>query len=455
MITFIKSIILCLAFAAIAANANAQYLWHIEHSDQIGEIEYLFHSVSCFGNNCTVGTTTIDLSTYQTKVIMSESTDGGKTWIQQTPQISHPFTFRNYGFMKIQRIDSLNIVGISDSGFVARSFDGGATWERQSCPTPYLLKDVDFSDPMTGIIVGGGDPYQIFLTSDGGRHWDPAPLGGIAGFVGCHSYGNGKFRVFKYQSGRIYTTLDNFKTVTVTEPIFDSLTPRSYAYVPAACTFSNGDTILAYGKYYQKDTIDLFNGYGLIVRSIDGGQHWEKAYTFETIYFDQISHTTQLDRDTVLAIGSAVPNVLLSTDRGYSWRIDSLVMDTSYYTIGSNGIAMAGDGHPIALLTSLPTLNDQSIILRGELKKASVYDLIAYKTHVYPNPTTGSVTISSIDVSRPVFIYDLLGREVLKGTLSASGNITFDLTSFPPGLYTIILNHNGKMIPVGKIVHQK
>ena len=440
---------------ASATSMRAQYNWHVAHSDQILDTQFAFRSVSCSGNNCTVGAIKVDFSPFQLQGLFYQSTDGGKSWYTQIPKVNFPANFFNIGFTKIQRIDSLNIVAISDSGLVLRSFDAGNTWERQICPTSYLLTDVHFSDPMTGIITAAGASNNVFLTSDGGKDWSISHFSDPF-LAQCHSYGNGKFRILKYAFGPIYTTYDSFENVDSTSLIFDSLTvPRWYAYIVTYCTFGGGDTILAYGRFAQKDTLDAYDGNGLIIRSLDGGKHWEKPFTFPNIYFTQIEYTTDMNRDTVIAVGHSANHILLSTDRGASWKVDSLVIDTSYSADWPGGIAMTSDAHLIASFSPSPLLNGQSVLIRGEISKANVYDMIAYETHVYPNPAAGIVTVSSIDVSRQVFVYDLLGREVLKGTLSTSGNITFDLTSFPPSLYTIILNHNGKMIPVGKIVHQK
>ncbi len=451
MLTRLSAITLFLALTAFAVGARAQILWHLIHSDQIADTIFAFQSISCSGNNCTTSAVIFVGSSYKQTVLFYESTDGGKTWFSQVPNVSYPTTFRDYGFTKIQRIDSLNIVGISDSGFVIRTFDGGETWERQSCPTPYILMDVHFSDPMTGIIGGGGNPYQIFITSDGGRHWDFAPFPGL-GLWQCHSYGSGKFRFFKYKAGPFYTTYDNFRTVDSTKPMFDSLvTPRWYAYLITNCTFGGGDTILGYGTFFQKDTIPAFGGYGLIMRSVDGGSHWEKPYTFPTEFFSQIDYTTQLDRDTVIAIGMSNPNILLSTDRGYSWKVDSLLMDTSYYTSTAGGISMAGDGHPIAILS--PGQGNQSILLRGEWAKLHVdyIERIIYFTKIYPNPASGVVNITSIDVSKPIHIMDIFGNEVMHGILSDQGKLTLDVSKLSKGVYDVLIDHYDKRFAVGKI----
>ena len=48
------------------------------------------------------------------------------------------------------------------------------------------------------------------------------------------------------------------------------------------------------------------------------------------------------------------------------------------------------------------------------------------------------------------YIIDMLGREVSEGVLSEEGKLTLDIRSLPSGVYSVLLNHKGNMIPSGK-----
>ncbi len=287
-------------------------------------------------------------------------------------------------------------------------------------------------------------------TSDGGRHWNIASFGG-AYLWQCHSYGNGKFRLFKYDNGQMYTTLDNFKTIDITKPVFDSLNdPRHNILI--GCTFGGGDTVLAFGEHLRDDTIRQFGGYELIMRSIDGGVHWVKPFIFFSGVFGVVRYTTSMDRDTVIAIGEEYNKFFLSTDRGATWNMDTLILDTNYNQRRSFGLSMTGDGHPLAILTSSPGQAGQAILVRGSWEKLNVIDKITYNTRIYPNPASETVTIVSVDVSRPIHIIDLLGREVMHGILSEQGKFTVDVSKILPGVYEVLLDDLGRRFAVGKVV---
>jgi hypothetical protein len=455
-----RLLIAVLSLLAFVPGANGQVIWKLKHSDvwkstdSTIDSSICFTSVSCSGNNCTAAGIVIKGLNYDIKrITFYRSTDAGISWKEQSKPISLPPIITNFGITKMQQIDSLNVVGIGDLGVVVRTFDGGKTWEKQNQPNSGRIIDVHFSDPLTGIIaIADTTGNNIVTTSDGGKHWIIAPFGGTY-LEQCHSYGNGKFRLFKRGHGPIYTTYDNFKTIDSTLPVFDSLSDPKNRYLLVYCTFSEGDTILAYSKYWPKDTNNIFGGYGLIMRSIDGGNHWEHPFIYPTIQISQVDYTTRLDRDTICASGISNYNFLISTDRGATWNVDTIKIDTNYLPNACFGLTMTGDGHPIGIFAPAPFVS-QSILTRGEFVKSHVeaIERIMYYTYLYPNPTSGLLTIESIDKSNaPIRIIDIWGREIMHGVLSDQGKLTLDFSKLSKGVYDVLLNHFGKVFSVGKV----
>jgi photosystem II stability/assembly factor-like uncharacterized protein len=452
--------IVALSLLIFSSGAGAQITWKIKHSDtwktadSVVDSSICFTSVSCSGNNCTAAAIVISGQYNDIKrITFYRSNDGGLSWDEQIFKTSLPAFITNFGLTKIQQIDSLNVVGIGNLGTVIRTFDGGKTWELQNTPTAGRIVDVHFSNQFDGIIAVADTAKNIITTTDGGKHWNTTPFGGTY-LNQCHSYGAGKFRLFKYGHGPLYTTYDNFNTVDSTKPLFDSASDPHYRYLLTNCTFGQGDTILAYSKYWPADTVGLSNSCGMIMRTIDAGKTWENPFIYPTTVISQVDHTTPLDRDTIYAGGISNCYFLTSTNKGATWQADTTIVDTNYLPSVCFGLAMPSDGNPIGIFTFVP-LPQQSILTRAEFHKAHVdaIERIIYLTKIYPNPATGLVNIESIDRSgSPVRIIDLFGREMIHGTLSDQGKLTLDFSRLSAGIYDILLNHLGSVFSVGKVV---
>jgi photosystem II stability/assembly factor-like uncharacterized protein len=68
---------------------------------------------------------------------------------------------------------------VGHGGFVLRTRDGGATWERQPSFTHSRLRSVFFVDERTGWAVGDAhpEPGVLFETVDGGATWTKVETG--------------------------------------------------------------------------------------------------------------------------------------------------------------------------------------------------------------------------------------------------------------------------------------
>jgi photosystem II stability/assembly factor-like uncharacterized protein len=461
MIRLSHQIFIVLSLLMISLGAKAQVEWHLTHSDQWKtgtkvDSEVCFTCLDCKGNDCSAGALVIrnPQTGGDKRVTIFRSNDGGVSWHEQPLFMDLPPILTNQGLTKIQQIDSLNVTAIGDSAVIIRTYDGGATWKRQNLPPIEMIYDVHFSDPNIGIICyagRGGYADQIHTTSDGGRHWN---LISVPGFIiQCHSYGKGKFRWMHYGLGPVYTTEDNFKTIDSTGLIFDSLTnPKWNRNLVARCTFGNGDTILGMGKYWPSDTVDLFGGYGLIMRSIDGGKTWERPFIFHTDTISQVGYSTPLDHDTIYAGGQSNNQYLVSTDKGASWKADTILTNTNYFPYACFGLGMPNDGHPVAIFSSVG-FPRQSILTKAQFYENNVGFIatIIYYTHIYPNPAKEFVTVESIIKSSPIHVMDILGREVSQGILT-DGTVTLNISKLEKGIYSLIMNYDNRSFSVGKIL---
>jgi hypothetical protein len=255
----------------VGSGARAQYNWHVVHHEWGDKKQFAFTAVDCYGENCTAAAEAMDTSMHPpvTTLFFYRSNDGGLTWTVQDPGLPHQVLLVQNHFVKVQQIDSLNVVAIGDTGLMVKTTDAGVTWQRVPLPTTYDLFDVHFSDPLTGIVVVNFH-HQVLTTLDGGQHWKATTVSGFLPPKQCHSYGSGKFLVFPWAAGPIYTTADNFQSIDsslIIYPLTDSVHNLVY------CNFLGVDTIVAYGTRSSKDP-----PYSrlLMTRSIDGGKSWKE-----------------------------------------------------------------------------------------------------------------------------------------------------------------------------------
>jgi photosystem II stability/assembly factor-like uncharacterized protein len=92
------------------------------------------------------------------------TTDGGGSWTQSDP--SPPAS--DY-LMDIAFVSATTGWVASGNGFVARSTDGGATWQDVSLPITRPIEAMDFGDASHGWITTGDG--TIWTTTDGGTTW--------------------------------------------------------------------------------------------------------------------------------------------------------------------------------------------------------------------------------------------------------------------------------------------
>ncbi len=424
----------------LASGARAQFLWHVTHNERDFQYQYYFSALSCSGDNCIAAGLLTDYIRDNTGIRFWQSTDGGVTWKIEDPGIPQEIANNQIQYPRVvQQIDTLNLVAIGDSGLIVRTFNGGSTWQKQDCHSFAFLNHVHFTDSLTGIIVSNDTAGDIFTTSDGGRHWKTIAFG-EPNFVQCHSYGGGNFMVFKAGNGTIYKTNDNWKTIDSTKPIFDSVQSQSnYLY---RCNFLGTDTIVAYGN--------SVNG-GLIIGSTDGGSTWGKHISFSK--FSYIGYMTDLDRDTVLAAGFSASYILLSIDHGITWKIDTLEDDSSFQAAICDGLAAAGNGHFVSIFG----VGSSFIIASQRVTELVHPNFTSNNISIFPNPATTILNVISLSNGEIVHIFDICGKEVLKGVVVDNGRLSLDISMLTDGFYSVLADRKGTLISCGKftVIRQK
>ncbi len=373
--------------------------------------------------------------------------------MEQTPAPLGSFCGNCTSITKLQQIDSLHTVAQADSSWTTQNgntgtiqtisyfiatTDGGKTWSRPHWPDSLWVMDFHFSSPLTGIFVTNN---SIYCTSDGGERWEKQIVPVRGGPEACHSYGDGMFRVWGHAHGPLYTTRDNWSSYDTTQPCYDSSVDAASKTLFGSCNFGSGDTIMCYGIHFSALNPSIH--YGSLARTTDGGSSWTHFRIADSINAPSgngILYTTSLDHDTVYAAGESFNHwILRSTDRGATWSIDTLLLDTSMNVLETDGIAMTGDGHPLALFSFRDLFINPTLIFRREQDNSIVTTTLSalHPFAVYPNPSTDWVNVRSSTPLRRVVIRDLLGRPVLYGMADVGGEARLDVSKLPAGMYEL------------------
>ncbi|HWF43171.1 MAG TPA: T9SS type A sorting domain-containing protein [Candidatus Kapabacteria bacterium] len=432
-------LVICAVWVAFVPPARTQWVCHVAEGMDNGQGgqwygTYWYSALSCKGNNAVSAALvdafdTIDGSGYYLAFLIS--TDGGASWNITGQGLPAPTWDHAPIIGSIDQIDSLNIIAFGDSDFV-RTTDGGVSWQLLHSPSKNFIEGISFSDALHGILVADDTVQGTYVTSDGGLDWIPAPFTRDSGWQ-CHDYGNGMYRIMTSNYGVIYTTRDNWNTIDSTTPIIADPN-RAQEDVFRRVSFGAGDTIFAYGyRLSQNGTFPC------IARTTNGGKQWGQVYDDSgSIWIEGYVHAlSDIDRDTIVAgLDGSLPNrVLCSTDRGVTWKTDTLLADGPGFSLGTNaGVALNSSGQLLAAYVD--GLSPALLLGRKVTSEIRTPDNNSTTMQIFPNPATSSINITSI-TTHTIRVLDLLGREVLSGTVAAGGTLTLNVSSLPSGLYFV------------------
>jgi photosystem II stability/assembly factor-like uncharacterized protein len=98
---------------------------------------------------------------------IARTSDGGNTWQAQPSKTTQ-------SLYDVDFVDTQHGWVVGRQGLILRTTDGGATWDAQTSGTSQHLFGVDFVDDQYGVAVG--DFGVILVTRDGGQHWEDDKL---------------------------------------------------------------------------------------------------------------------------------------------------------------------------------------------------------------------------------------------------------------------------------------
>lgn len=344
-----------------------------------------------------------DIADYVSYVRVFQTVNGGESWVEASPpRTMHEingsgFLFSRPAFkdLNIHFDDGMRGSLVCTFGFVNDTIvytfltdDGGLSWVlNESVITNTTWRHVTFADRLTAYMSGIKDetqtneePQRILKTTDGGSTWNEAAL-------------------------------------LVNNCCFVPYSSNVYHWFSVFSLLGN-DTVWAVNSMYNAATY----------RSINGGTEWEEMSRIP--YIGQAKDLAKVgDGIYFAAISTGVHRLVQMDESTGDWQLeayfpealaDICVTDQYIYVSGGDGTI-----HRKAL--NLLSNSDGDQVPQSNVR-------------VFPNPTTGAVEITGVEVSRRLDVHDLQGRLITSFSTNGSAHIRFSLAGEPPGLYLISID---------------
>ncbi|MBU0486422.1 MAG: hypothetical protein KKA07_04140 [Bacteroidetes bacterium] len=282
-----------------------------------------------------------------------KTNNGGVTWVAQT-QSGSPYSHYALYFS-----DPQNGWACGRIGYLAKTTDGGQTWEEIRAGTNTTLSKIHFPDDQHGYIVG----YKgtLVKTADGGTSWDTTIISGNSQLRGVYFTDSLSGHVVGL-NGEYLRTTDGGSTWTTSNPTTTNLSTVFFCNqdtgffggnsglmkktTNGGITWSNVNTGISSDIYtitFPTPEIGFAAGlYGTIIKTIDYGTTWSEVSTGST---SSIRSVCFLDESTGWAAG--YDGVIIKTiDGGVTWVAKPSgttgMIERIYFADANNGWACAG-----------------------------------------------------------------------------------------------------------------
>jgi photosystem II stability/assembly factor-like uncharacterized protein len=396
-------------------NATAQNWTSIEPSAYTDNDKVWFYDVSFYDDNngIVVG---YDLTNSPTEGIILSTTDGGASWKE-----------KRFGSQRIYALDFFSeqnaiVVGTDadaypGENFMANTTDGGDTWNDKTDFSNKGIFDIQFLDQNKGFMTSWGDEWGysgvIQKTTDGGVTWSKVYITGERlpnicivdennGYLISQNTSNGNKKILKSTNG---------------------FTDCTEVY--------SGTSSIGTLYFINKDLGFALEGEN-VLRTTDGGANWT-SIDFSPDRDDYGYSITFFPDNKTGFIISGYGDVFKTTDAGLTWtkettatteRLIAIEYTNDYlYAVGKNG----------------------KIIKKHHGLSVGVERPIDSSIKVYPNPSTGSISIDGIDLNTitKFEVYDAFGKLIEKKDLLTDKDLKYTLPMIN-GVYLIqITDKNG------------
>jgi len=331
---------------------------------------------------------------------IQKTINGGDDWTEVEIDSEIP----NLTLLSFDFVDS-TAYAVGDNGSFLKSTDGGDTWtEMSSFTSQGFYQALDFTNPDTGIVVGGyGTGQHAYRTTDGGETWD---------------------------------SLDIEMPETSTDGRFLDVT------------------------FVDDSVVYIVGAYGKVARSSDYGETWQEMTRIEILSGSSLENTAVYFQD---ADTGWVASVLLTSqaafinrtnDGGETWREELFFTQSPVVRITDLIFTQNGTGWACGMQSGL-TLNGEVIFKGTGDVNTSIFnpEVLSSKISTFqnhPNPFSSNTEImlelnEAADIQLKVYATNgQIVNDLFEGMLPAGRHsFTFNANSLPGGVYVSVLRIDG------------
>ncbi len=360
-----------------------------------------------------------------------KTTNGGQDW----EDLILPSNYHNWSVFFLNS----NLGWILNSEGLLKTTDGGSNWLQKQCPSIYGEKhDVFFVTENIGWIVGMKSNWDSFVikTTDGGQSW-------IEQYSVIHGIFLERFYAVTFINPDTGWVVGARGRIIKTTNAGNDWIPLAAAAGGDLWSISFIDDSVGWivGIDFDSGPGGYLASYGLILRTINGGQNWDLQGEFR--YFE-LYGVKALSKEKAIAVGDS-GYILITANGGSSWSYQnsgtSLPLSSITFTDSIKGWISGFYG------TILHTTNGGVTFIEDETFSYQPKDFLLSQN--YPNPfnpsTTIRFTISDLPSGRQglqftiLKVYDLLGREVVtlvnEEKPAGSYEVEFNAANLPSGIY--------------------